>query len=203
MYCVFHQRMHFFPVLLPMTLSARRSPCIIMHHIAHTWYTIHIRLWKAILTSISLIQKRPQLKREYNINPTIFNDKKSKLSPTTLKRRNKNNYSQIILTSPTAFIGKDISTVGHPLYHKQQMLILVLLFSHRSTQLSSGTFPYVADQYSPLSHKFCNKVRLQQSNVQNCIKYVIHIELPQSQVDINTTKQKHRAIKCVKARRNI
>jgi hypothetical protein len=57
----------------------------------------------AILTSISVIQKRPQLKREYNINPTIFNDKKSKLSPTTLKRRNKNNYTQIIPRSPTAF----------------------------------------------------------------------------------------------------
>jgi len=62
-----------------------------MHHIAHTWYTFYIRSWKAILTSISLIQKRPQLKREYNTNPTIFNDRKSKLSPTTLKRRNKNN----------------------------------------------------------------------------------------------------------------
>jgi hypothetical protein len=92
-----------------MTMSAGRSSCIIMHHIAHTWYTFHIRLWKAILTSISLIQKRPQLKREYNTNPTIFNDKKSKLSPTTLKRRNKNNYTQIIPTSPTAFISKSLT----------------------------------------------------------------------------------------------
>jgi len=99
-----------------------------MHHIAHTWHTFHIRLWKAILTSISLIQKRPQLKREYNTNPTIFNDKKSKLSPTTLKRRNKNNYTQIIPTSQTAFISKDISTVAHPLYHKQQILILFFFY---------------------------------------------------------------------------
>jgi hypothetical protein len=165
-----------------------------MHHIAHTWYTFHIRLWKTILTSISLIQKRPQLKREYNTNPTIFNDKKSKLSPTTLKRRNKNNYTQIIPTS-TAFIG----TVAHPLYHKQQMLILVLLFSHRSALHNFGTFPYVANQYSPLSHRFCYKVRVQQSNVQDCIKYFIHIELPQFQVDVDTKKEKHHAIKCVRA----
>jgi hypothetical protein len=170
-----------------------------MHHAAHTWYIFHIRLWKPILTSISLIQKRPQLKREYNTNPTIFNDKKSKLSPTTLKRRNKNNYTQIILTSPTAFISKDISTVTHSLHHKQQMSILVPSFSHRSTLHSFGTFPYVADQYSPLSHKFCNKVRVQQNNVQDCIKYFIHIELPHFQVDINTKKEKHHAIKCVRA----
>jgi len=83
------------------------------------------------------------------------------------------------------------------------MLILVLLFSHRSTQISFGTFPYVADQYSPLSHTFCNKVRLHQSNVQDCNKYFIHIELSQFQVDINTKKQKHRAIKCVRAQQNI
>jgi hypothetical protein len=104
-----------------MTLSAR-SLCIIMHHIAQTWCPFYIRLWTAILTSISVFQKSPQLKREYNTNPTIFNDKKSKLSPTTLKRRNKNNYTQIFLRSLNAFITKDISTIAHPLYHKQQML---------------------------------------------------------------------------------
>jgi hypothetical protein len=60
-----------------------------MHPIAHTQCPFYNRFLKAILTSISVIQKRPQLKREYNTNPTIFNDKKSKLSPTTLKRRNK------------------------------------------------------------------------------------------------------------------
>jgi len=130
------------------------------------------------------------LKREYNTNPTIFNDKKSKLSPITLKRRNKNNYTQIIPRSPTAFISKDISTVAHPLYHKQQMLVLVPLFRHRSTLHSFGTFTHVADQYSPLSHKLCNKVRVQQRNVQDCIKYFIHIELPQFQVDINSKKRK-------------
>jgi hypothetical protein len=64
-----------------------------MHYIAHTWCPLYIRLWRTILTSISVIQKRPQLKREYNTNPTIFNDTKSKFSPTTLKRRNKNNYT--------------------------------------------------------------------------------------------------------------
>jgi len=79
------------------------------------------------------------------------------------------------------------------------MLIHVLLFSHRSTLHSFGTFPYVADQYSPLSHKFCNKVRVQQSTVQDCIRYFIHIELPQFQVDINTKKEKHHATKCVRA----